>query len=80
LAKKFGEEDLKTLREKLTDQLEKEYGGAARMVMKRELLDDLSDRVKFDLPPSLVEAEAGQVAHQMWHNGVRWRKERDQGQ
>jgi len=68
LAKKFGEEDLKTLREKLSEQLEKEYAGAARMVMKRELLDDLSDRVSFDLPPSLVEAEANQVAHQMWHN------------
>jgi len=68
LAKKYGEEDLKTLREKLTEQLEKEYAGAARMVMKRALLDDLSDRVSFDLPPSLVEAEAGQVAHQMWHN------------
>ncbi len=68
LAKKFGEEDLKTLREKLTEQFEKEYVGASRMVMKRELLDDLADRVKFDLPPSLVEAEAGQIAHQMWHN------------
>ena len=68
LAKKFGEEDLKTLRGKLSEQLEKEYAGAARMVMKRELLDDLSDRVTFELPPSLVEAEASQVAHQMWHN------------
>ena len=24
--------------------------------------------VKFDLPPSLVEAEAGQIAHQLWHD------------
>lgn len=68
LAKKFGEEDLKGMKEKLVEQLEKEYAGAARMVMKRELLDDLSDRVSFELPPSLVEAEANQVAHQMWHN------------
>ncbi len=68
LAKKYGEEDLKSMKEKLVEQLEKEYAGAARMVMKRELLDDLSDRVTFDLPPSLVEAEANQVAHQMWHN------------
>lgn len=68
LAKKFGEESLDAMRGKLTEQLEKEYAGAARMVMKRALLDDLSDRVKFDLPPSLVDAEANQVAHQIWHN------------
>ena len=24
--------------------------------------------VKFELPPSLVEAEAGQIAHQLWHD------------
>ena len=23
--------------------------------------------VKFDLPSTLVEAEAGQIAHQLWH-------------
>jgi len=68
LATKFGEESLEAMKKKLTEQLEKEYAGAARMVMKRDLLDDLSDRVSFELPPSLVEAEAGQVAHQMWHS------------
>ena len=67
LAKKFGEEDLKSLKGKLTEQLEKEYASAARMVMKRELLDDLADRVSFELPSSLVTSEAGQIAHQMWH-------------
>jgi trigger factor len=35
--------------------------------MKRALLDALDDMVKFDLPPSLVEAEASQIAHQLWH-------------
>jgi len=35
--------------------------------MKRGLLDQLDKAVKFDLPPSLVEAEAGQIAHQLWH-------------
>ena len=24
--------------------------------------------VKFELPPSLVESEAGQIAHQLWHD------------
>lgn len=35
--------------------------------MKRGLLDKLDDLVSFDLPPSLVEAEAKQIAHQLWH-------------
>jgi trigger factor len=35
--------------------------------MKRGLLDALDKLVSFDLPPSLVDAEAGQIAHQLWH-------------
>ena len=35
--------------------------------MKRGLLDALDKAVSFDLPPSLVDAEAGQIAHQLWH-------------
>jgi trigger factor len=35
--------------------------------MKRRLLDALDGLVDFDLPPSLVDAEAGQIAHQLWH-------------
>ena len=37
-------------------------------VQKRELLDALDKLVKFELPPSLVEAEADQIAHQLWHD------------
>ena len=29
--------------------------------------DELDKMVSFELPPSLVEAEAGQIAHQLWH-------------
>ena len=36
--------------------------------MKRKLLDELDKNVKFELPPSLVSAEAGQIAHQLWHD------------
>lgn len=35
--------------------------------MKRGLLDQLDALVSFDLPPSLLDAEAGQIAHQLWH-------------
>ena len=68
LAKKFGAEDLDGLKGQITERLEAEYTGAARAVTKRKLLDALDDMVKFDLPPSLVEAEAGQIAHQLWHD------------
>ncbi|MBY5932990.1 trigger factor [Tateyamaria omphalii] len=67
LAKKYGAEDLDGLKSRISEQLESEYSGAARAVMKRALLDQLDDLVKFDLPPSLVEAEAKQIAHQLWH-------------
>ena len=67
LAKKYGVEDLATLRTQITERLEAEYAQAARAVQKRALLDALDDKVSFDLPPALVEAEANQIAHQLWH-------------
>lgn len=67
LAKKFGAEDLAALKTQITERLEAEYNGAARAISKRSLLDALDDLVTFDLPTSLVDAEAGQIAHQLWH-------------
>jgi len=67
MAKKYGAEDLAGLKGQIAERLEAEYSGAARAVMKRSLLDQLDALVKFELPPSLVEAEAGQIAHQLWH-------------
>jgi trigger factor len=67
LAKKFGSDDLAALKAQITERLEAEYAGASRAVMKRGLLDQLDKLVSFDLPPSLVDAEAGQIAHQLWH-------------
>ena len=68
LATKFGAEDLAALKGQISERLEAEYAGAARAVQKRHLLDALDKMVKFELPPSLVEAEAGQIAHQLWHD------------
>ena len=68
LATKFGADDLKALKTQISERLESEYGGAARSVMKRQLLDALDKKVKFELPPSLVEAEAKQIAHQLFHD------------
>ncbi|MCV2891906.1 trigger factor [Lentibacter sp. XHP0401] len=68
LATKFGAEDLAALKGQIGERLEAEYAGAARAVMKRGLLDELDKLVSFDLPPSLLDAEAGQIAHQLWHD------------
>ena len=67
LATKFGVEDLNALKAQVSERLEAEYVGAARAVMKRGLLDQLDTLVSFELPPSLVDAEASQIAHQLWH-------------
>ena len=68
LAKKFGAEDLKGLKSQVSEQLEAEYVGAARGIMKRKLLDTLDKLVSFELPPSLVEAESKQISQQLWQD------------
>jgi trigger factor len=67
LAKQFGAETLDALKGQVSERLEAEYAGASRAVLKRGLLDRLDALVSFELPPSLVEAEAHQIAHQLWH-------------
>ena len=67
LAKKFGSDDLDALKGQIRERLEAEYAGAARAVMKRSLLDELDKQVSFELPPTMVEMEAKQIAHQLWH-------------
>jgi len=67
LAKQFGADDLAGLKTQISERLETEYSGAARAVQKRALLDELDKAIEFELPPSLVDAEAGQIAHQLWH-------------
>ncbi|MDF1668867.1 MAG: trigger factor [Roseovarius sp.] len=68
LATKFGSEDLAALKTQISERLEQEYSGAARAVMKRNLLDALDKKVSFELPPTMVEVEAKQIAHQLWHD------------
>ncbi|MFO1105181.1 MAG: trigger factor [Amaricoccus sp.] len=67
LAQKYGADDLDALKEQIRGRLADEYGQASRALLKRQLMDALDARVSFDLPPSLVEAEARQIAHQLWH-------------
>jgi trigger factor len=67
LAKKFGADDLDALKGQIRERLAEEYKGAARTLLKRKLLDALDEAVSFDLPESLVDVEAKQIAHQLWH-------------
>ena len=67
LAKKYGADNLEALKGQIRERLQSEYDQAARAILKRKLLDKLDEMVDFDLPPSLVEAEAKQIAHQLWH-------------
>jgi trigger factor len=67
LAKRYGAEDLESLKGQIRERLAEEYRSAARQVAKRKLLDAIDEAVKFELPPTLVDVEAKQIAHQMWH-------------
>ena len=67
LAKKFGADDLEALKKQIGERLEAEYAGAGRAILKRAVLDQLDEKVSFDLPEALVKAEADQIAHQLWH-------------
>jgi trigger factor len=54
-------ESLAKLRDAVKDRIAREHGGASRNRLKRQLLDALDERHKFDLPPTLVSQEFDNV-------------------
>ncbi|MDF7674939.1 trigger factor [Acetobacteraceae bacterium ESL0709] len=60
-AKTLGLENLEQLRKILKEQIEGEYNQLSRMRIKRDLLDQLVDKVDFEVPASLVDAEFAQI-------------------
>ncbi|MGL4397853.1 MAG: trigger factor, partial [Hyphomicrobium sp.] len=64
----LGAENLANLRELVSAQIKREYEGAARMKLKRELLDELDKAHKFELPPSLVDFEFDNIWKQLENN------------
>ena len=44
--------------------------------MKKELMDEIEKRVKFDLPQSLVDSELNQIIQQNSKNNVEIKKEK----
>jgi trigger factor len=57
LAKSSGMENLEALRAAVSEQLGREYAQVSRALLKRELLDKLSEIHTFDLPEGIVESE-----------------------
>ena len=67
LAKKFGVESLEELKSQIAERLKAEFSVATRAILKRELMDKLDKLIKFELPVGLIENEATDIAHQLWH-------------
>jgi len=65
LAKRVGLESIDKLREAIRDQLRGQFDQAARMKVKRQMLDQLDELHKFDLPPKMVETEFGNIWRQV---------------
>jgi trigger factor len=61
LATKIGFEDFAKLRDAIRGQVAGEYDEMSRLRIKRELLDALAATADFAAPPSMVEAEFGQI-------------------
>jgi len=73
LAKKFGMDDLKALKEAISKQAEGELEMQSRMKLKRAILDELDKKHSFELPPNMVEAEFSNIWAQV-------EKEKEAGQ
>ena len=77
LAKKVGVDDLKTLKENIREEHEREFKDMSRQRLKRELLDVLSDGHSFEVPGGLVDSEFEAI----WSQFEEHRKEaKDKGQ
>ena len=57
LAVELGFKTIDDLKKRIADDIGAEYAKAGRMVIKRKLLDKLSDTHKFEVPNSLLDAE-----------------------
>jgi trigger factor len=57
LAEDVGMESLEALRQAIRSQMEGDYNNVSRQRLKRDLLDILSERFKFEVPEGMVELE-----------------------
>ncbi len=61
LGKAVGLETLAELRQEVQQQMERDYALAARLRLKRTLLDKLAERYDFGVPPGMVELEFNNI-------------------
>ena len=61
LAKKLGLDSADKLREIVRDQMESQFGQRTRERVKRQLLDALDERYRFEAPEKLVETEFNNI-------------------
>ena len=64
LAKKFGKETLKELRDAVNEERQREFQQVARMRLKRALLDELAATHDFEIPESLATEEFDSIWQQ----------------
>jgi trigger factor len=64
-AKGMGAEGLDDLKRQVRERFAEQYRDAARTRMKRALLDQLSDRYRFEVPQGMVEAEFQSIWKQL---------------
>ena len=60
-AKKLGLESLAKLKDAIRERVARDHAAVSRQRLKRKLLDALDERHAFDLPPTLVQEEFGNV-------------------
>ena len=56
-AKTLGVENVEALRRSVREQIERDYAGAARLKLKRALLDKLAEAHHFTVPDGMIEGE-----------------------
>ncbi len=70
LAKTVGFDSVEKLRAHIRDILNEQYADASQRAMRNELLDVLADKVKMDLPATLVEQELAMARQEHEHHNA----------
>jgi len=65
LATKMGFENLERLKENIRDSLRRGFRDEAKLLMRYQLFNRLSETLDFELPPSLLSKEVANVARQI---------------
>ena len=68
LAKQVGQETVEVLKEHIRNILTEQYNDASQREMRNELLDILADKVKLDLPETLVSQELEMAKNEFEHS------------